>query len=128
MKEFRALRTVAVIFEVLAYINILLGAFTLILLTAVSNDYPMLKHFLASPFIIVVSALFSFVVCMAIANVIRLQIDKYNIAYENMEISKSILDALRSHPTAGGSMQSIDFKTWKVENPNKTINDYYAEK
>lgn len=133
MKKFKALETTALILEVLAYINLI--TIVVVIIMAILGAAEVIDYYsgtntqlLFGTIVVSLYGLVTYLIPMAIANLLRLQVVKYETMYANLEVSKDILHQLKtSNISAENTAKNLAFNAWKENNPNKGINDFFTE-
>lgn len=126
MKRFSLLRIFVDVVELIAYLE-LFGGMILIILLSFKVDINILP---------VVGGLGTFIVLWIVITIptlvythlIRLALAYYETSYASLEVSRDILRELKSNSSGQNSLKELEFKTWKLNNPDKSLNDYYLEK
>lgn len=129
MKRFTLLKTVSDVIEVIAYIE-LIGGVMLIAYLMSQDAYVTGIGLFGGIGVFILLWITLTLPTLVTAHLIRLGLAYYESLHVNIEISKDILRELRS---GGGtskqeSMEELEFKMWKVNNPNKAIAEYFIEK
>ena len=134
MKKFKALETTALILEVLAYINLITIAVVIIMVilgaSGVIDFYSGRTNtqILLGTIAVTLYGFTTYLIPMSIANILRLQVVKYETMYANLEVSRSILQQLTSANISNeNTTKNLAFNAWKENNPNKGINDFFTE-
>lgn len=126
MKRFSLLRIVADIIEWLAYIE-LIGGLLLLIFVFGSNKNIMLVELAGGIGAFVFLWIVLTLPTLVVAYLIKLGLAYYETSYANLEVSRDILSQLKSNTSNNNSLKELEFKTWKLKNPNKSINDFYSE-
>lgn len=127
MKKFSLLRIVADVIEWLAYLELIGGLLLLIFVYGAKKNV-MLVEVAGGAGAFVILWILVTLPTLVTAHLIKLGLAYYETSYTNLEVSRDILHELKSNRSEVETLKDIEFKAWKLKNPDKSINDFFAEK